>query len=315
MHLSAPRPRRARAVADAPVDALLERAEELAKGWLLALLEQAPLARAPSILTADLARDGPAICAAVVRALRADEDLERIAVGGELEQLVSSAGALAGAQTPAEASLAVETMRAVIWSALLDALPDPDCEQLAQLAERLSLVGEVTRGAALRRLAAPRPPSPAESDWPRALEAEITRSRREGSPLSLLLLELEEAERMLAVEPAQEAAATFDRFAELVRASARPGDLLVYESASRAWVLAAGIGRDGAEQLGSELAGAVRTAESWRGAPLRVTVGVAVLGEEADDAAGLIEAAEEARFAAAASGIEISRGGPEPQSS
>jgi GGDEF domain-containing protein len=315
MHLSAPRPRRARAVADAPVDALLKRAEELAKGWLLALVEQAPLARASSILATELARDGPAICAALVRALRADEDLKRIAAGGELERLVSSAGALAGARSPEEASRAVETMRAVIWSALLDALPDPDCDQLAQLAERLSLVAEVTRGAALRRLAGPGEPSPAMYDWPRALEAEITRSRREGMSLSLLLLELEEAERMLAVAPAQEAAATFDRFAGLVRASVRPGDLLVCENASRVWVLAPGIGREGAEQLGSDLAGAVRTAESWRGAPLRVSVGVAVLDEQADDAAGLIELAEEARFAAAARGIEIRRGGSEPQSS
>ena len=43
----------------------------------------------------------------------------------------------------------------------------------------------------------------------------------------------------------------------------------------------------------------------WRGAPLAVTVGFAVLGEDGGDIETLLEAAEEARFAAAASGIGV----------
>jgi hypothetical protein len=39
-------------------------------------------------------------------------------------------------------------------------------------------------------------------------------------------------------------------------------------------------------------------------------IGVAVLGEDADDVQGLIEAAEEARLAASARGIEVFRRGP-----
>jgi len=45
--------------------------------------------------------------------------------------------------------------------------------------------------------------------------------------------------------------------------------------------------------------------ESWRGAPLTVSVGLAVLGEDGHDAATLIDAAEQMRFAAEASGIGI----------
>ena len=60
MQQGPPRLRRARPVADAPIDALLLRAEDLTKGWLLALLEQAPLDDAPAILAADLARGRPA---------------------------------------------------------------------------------------------------------------------------------------------------------------------------------------------------------------------------------------------------------------
>ena len=64
-----PRRRRARPVADAPIDSLLPRSEDLTKGWLLALLEDAPLDEAPGILAADLTRDGPRLCTSVLRAL------------------------------------------------------------------------------------------------------------------------------------------------------------------------------------------------------------------------------------------------------
>src|SRR5579875_2095575 len=98
MASGAPRRRRARPVADAPVDALLLRVEDLAKGWLLALLEHAPLDDAPAILGADLAREGPRICDAVVRALADERDLRRLEPGGAFEPLVGRIGQLAGAQ-------------------------------------------------------------------------------------------------------------------------------------------------------------------------------------------------------------------------
>ena len=66
--------RRARPVADAPA---LD-PEALAKGWLLALVADAPLARAGSVPVAELARGGPAVCAGVVAALGSDAELERL---------------------------------------------------------------------------------------------------------------------------------------------------------------------------------------------------------------------------------------------
>jgi hypothetical protein len=145
-----PRRRRARPVADAPTDPLLLRLEDLAKGWLLALLELAPLDDAPAILAADLARDGPRICAAVVRSLASDEDLRRLEPGGALELLASRTGAIAGAGGTAATSQAVDALQAVIWSGLRDELPNPDADLISDLAERLGMVIELVRGAALR---------------------------------------------------------------------------------------------------------------------------------------------------------------------
>ena len=53
------------------------------------------------------------------------------------------------------------------------------------------------------------------------------------------------------------------------------------------------------------------TEESWNGAPLTVSVGLAVLGEDGHNAAALIDAAEQTKFAAEASGIGIVTGPPD----
>lgn len=321
-----PRRWRARPVGDAPVDELVLRAEEIAKGWLLALLEQSSLDEAPAILAADLVRDGPRICAAAVYALATDADLARIKPGGALESLVAQTGEIAGARSAEAISRAVDALGAVIWSEIRDELSRPHPDQVAELAERLALVTELVRGAALRRSTAealrrnastPRvargeeaahpPPSSSGGGaardplWARALDDEIVRAEQSGSPLSLLLVELEDAERVLAAERGG-AGVTFGRFARAVRGAARRQDILARETESRTWVIARDTARPGARALGERIVEAMREAHPWRGAPLTVTLGLAVFGEDGRDGEGLIDAAEQAMFVAAAGG-------------
>src|ERR1700748_3166963 len=165
-----PRRRRARPVADAPIDALLPRAEDLAKGWLLALLEQAPLDDAPAILATDLTRDGPRVCEAVLRAIVDDTDLHRLEPSGVLTPLVARVGELAGASAPAAVSRAVDALVAILWSAVRDELRGADADLVAELTERLTLIGELVRSAALERSAptpvSPVPPPPASVQPP-----------------------------------------------------------------------------------------------------------------------------------------------------
>jgi GGDEF domain-containing protein len=371
-----PRRRRARPVADAPIDALIPRSEDLAKGWLLALLEQAPLDDAPAILATDLTRDGPRVCDAVLRAIADDTDLRRLEPGGVLTPLVARAGELAGATAPAAVSRAVDALVGVIWAGVRDELRGADADLVAELTERLALIGELVRSAALEQAppaavlpapsiappppvatirpstppppppaapppaapppAAPPPPpaasapppaaapptqrawpgisdpptlDPSRSLWVGALEDEIVRAA--GAPLSLLLTELEDADRVSAVELRAEARATFTRFAGAVRSAVRRQDILVCESDARAWIIARDTARGGAYALGERIAAAVRASEPWQGAPLVASVGVAVFGEDGRTSSELIEAAEEARFAAAAGGVEV-RGTEEP---
>jgi GGDEF domain-containing protein len=111
------------------------------------------------------------------------------------------------------------------------------------------------------------------------------------------------------VEAEHEASATFGRFAQAVRSVMRRQDILACETGSRAWIIARDTGRAGARALGERAAAAVSQVEPWRGAPLAVGVGIAVLGEDGQESAELMSAAEEGRFAAAASGMSVGESG------
>jgi GGDEF domain-containing protein len=330
MSMGPPRRRRARPVADAPVAELLARADDLAKGWLLALIEDAPLGEMPTILASELARDGPRLCAAVVRALADDTELERLRSGSALEPLAASAGGRAVAGGVEAAVRAIDALGAVIWSAVRAEVADPTADQVAELAERLAAVLEQLRGAVLRRTdggdhgadAPPPEPAPAAALaplqdarepsrqhplWLAAFEEEVERALRLGSPLSLLLAELDEADRIVAVEGTTRAEEVFGLFGRSVRGTVRRQDTLACETDTRAWIIARDTGRVGARSLAERVADAVRTSPSWRGAPVGVTIGIAVLGEDGRDSAGLIDAAEEARFLAQASGMTVAQ--------
>jgi GGDEF domain-containing protein len=315
---------------------------DLAKGWLLALLEDAPLDAAPALLGAGLIEEGPQLCEAVLGALADDRALRRLEAGGPLCTLAARVGELAGAGRDAAGTVrAVDALAGVLWAALRQELPADDAELASDLAERLALVCGLLRVAALERLAgrvsagadagdaegaggaravagpvsdappagptvAPAAhPSPTDPLWVDALEEEIARS--DTSPLSLLLAELDDAERVAATESAVAATAAFEHFAQALRDAVRRQDILVSETDGRAWIIARETGRSEAHALAARVAEAVGNGAAWRGAPLIASVGVAVLGEDGRTADELIDAAEEARFAAAASGTDVAR--------
>jgi len=141
---------RARPVAEAPVDALLDRAGELAKRWAIALILTRPLEHIGEIPLDDLAREAPALLAHVVRALESDAELDRMTHAGAVsgQEHASPAGglaALAGARDAGAAVAAVEALRSVLWEALMEELRWPTLDrsparQVAELADRLAYV-------------------------------------------------------------------------------------------------------------------------------------------------------------------------------
>ncbi len=142
-----PPPTRARAVADAPAEALAARAEELAHRWALTLLAARPLVEMSAIPLEDLARYAPAVCASLARALSSEEelaifDLDARGRGGRAAALAATDGlsALAAGWEASAAVEHVEALRGLLWKAVLEELRDPTTRQVADLSDRLASV-------------------------------------------------------------------------------------------------------------------------------------------------------------------------------
>ncbi len=136
---------RARPVADAPVDALLARGEELAGRWAAAMILARPLERIGELSLDSFAREAPTLCDQVSRALGSDAELEQM--GGQREAGVPGQGGrarslavIAGARDPRSTVEAAETLRRVIWEALLEELRAPSARLVADLSDRLAHV-------------------------------------------------------------------------------------------------------------------------------------------------------------------------------
>ena len=327
-------------MADAPVDELIGGAQATAKLWLIELVAAAPLSSAAALPVADLAREAPALCVAVARALGDDAELARLGPDGDRVGLAARAGRIAGADDPGGAAAAVEALRSVTWAAIMAALAQPSAVQVAELAERLAHVSQTILAAALRELAQAPPgqrgagvadraavPAPVElpadaslslhdaraplraaaepaegAPWIAALERRLERRAHDDESLAALLVELDGIERLLAAQSGGEVTTAIEAVERAVSGQLRPADALVRESLGRYWIVAPDTDRPAARGLAERLDAAVRASATHRGAPLTVSIGIAVSPPDGTEAAALAELAEEDLFAARADG-------------
>jgi len=312
----------ARPVADAPRPA----GEALAKGWLIALLARTPLRAAAAIPIDDLAREAPTLGDALVAALRDDTELERLAPGGDLAPLAARAGRLAGARDAAGTAAAVDVLRTVAWGILRSGLGvDPDPRLVSDLAERLARVAAAITVAALAGTAAAPPdepfllhdarapvaepasePAPARDPWLRPIEFALARQARTAEPFAVLLVDLDDVERLVAVREVTGALAeAVEQVERAVRGQIRGDDALVRERIGRHWIVASGFDELAGRDLAERIAAAVRTSASLDGAPLTASIGLAIAPGDGVTADALVEHADTGAFAARAAGLPI----------
>jgi GGDEF domain-containing protein len=291
---------RPRPVADVPPAALAD-GVAVAKAWLLELLAAAPLHEAPRVPAADLAADGPALCAALLRAVGSDAALARLAPGGDLEAVAAGAARLAGAHEPAAAAAAVAHLRGALWAALAGG-DAGDAAAATALGERVVHVADVVTAAVLARPveAALRD---AEEPWLVATERLIGAHRRDGAPFAVLVVEAADGDRLLAAAGGE--ASALDPVEAAVRGAVRPGDPVVRERAGRLWALAPGLDAAGARELAERLAGAIAATAAPHGTPLAASAGIAACPADGEDARTLVERADERLFAALAAGVVV----------
>lgn len=265
--------------------------QELAKAWLLGLLDARELARAADVPVAQLAAAGPAVAAALLDALASDAALDGLPDAG------AHVGALAGAGDAAEALAAVEALRAAAAAALRAARPADAV--LADALDRLAYAAHVLAGVAVGACTgAPEPEIHAHDhrDTPAAvLGRALERHAEDGEPFALLVGEVADLERWAAAAPDAIAAA-----AAAVAAALRPGDRLVPEEPGRWWIVAPGTDDAAARELAAALADAAEHA-----GPAGVAFGIAGCPHDGVDAEALGAHADEALLRARAAGLPV----------
>jgi hypothetical protein len=229
-------------VAGTPVDVLLARADELARRWAIALILALPLERIGELPLERFAREAPALCAQVVRALESDDELAQItaraANGSGHTAPVRRIAEITGARDGQAAVEVVEALRGVLWEALQEELCWARFEQsparlVADLADRLAyvcssaLVSSLTQPAAAGEPAAVAPAAQAPAAQapavvelvPAAREQAIAPSQR--SPLGNGVVIVDEGEAPQR-SPAAVAGAPHELRAERVTSPASP---------------------------------------------------------------------------------------------
>lgn len=199
---------RARAVADAPVEALLASADELARRWLIALVAARPLEQIAELPLDALAGAAPALCEQLVRALASDVELEQLLEGDasptrERAPSGSAGQALAlGARDASSLTASVEALRSVVWRQALVELREPSAALVADLADRLAFLCATLLATALSSSGGENAvmPSVARSVYWPAPHAPDGRSRpSDGRSGAVLIDELDDELRPLAM--------------------------------------------------------------------------------------------------------------------
>jgi GGDEF domain-containing protein len=315
-----------RAVADAPVGSLAD-GTVVTKAWLVALIDAAPLREAGGVPAGQLAAEGPALCAAVLEALGSQAALDRLRPGGDRAELAARAAQLAGAPGPAAAVVAIEALRSAAW----ESLGAHDADLAIRLAHVCATVLEtaLAQPVVAAPVAAPAQPLPTPAlvpdpepagevvihdarstgeitePWRAPIERRLERQSQDGRPFSVLAMEVDELDRLLASASGREVVEAIEAAERAICAHLRPADMLVRERLGRYWLTAPETDLPSGRALGQRLADAVSAAAFHHGAPLTVSIGLAVSPDDAIDADMLAAHADEGLFAARAAGVRL----------
>ncbi|HEX4437453.1 MAG TPA: hypothetical protein VH061_11735 [Solirubrobacteraceae bacterium] len=118
---------RPRPVADLPIDALLELASDIARGWAVALIRARPLEAIGEVPLQSLAGGGRSLCEQLLRALCGESELDKLLDGSPRGRNGAAshprqALEIAGGGGPGSVVETIESLRGVVWETIASQL-------------------------------------------------------------------------------------------------------------------------------------------------------------------------------------------------
>jgi GGDEF domain-containing protein len=143
------------------------------------------------------------------------------------------------------------------------------------------------------------------SGWEALIDRGLARHRRDGEDVALLLVEVDDVERLRALQSRGAHARLMHSVEQAVGTELRSGDTVAAEAPGRCWVVAPDTDGPSARALAEAVALAVARDVEHRGTPLTVSVGLATCPADGTSASELVARADEGVFAARAAGVRL----------
>jgi diguanylate cyclase (GGDEF)-like protein len=284
--------------------------EELAKRWILDLVEQTPLADLPEIRVSWLARHGPPLIGEILAALADTEsDLEE-RLGGDVARRMADVAAL----YRGDAGLrAMPRHLASLQARILDAQGGGAEGGGVAAARRLAEAFGIIQAATVEALTSARTAAggdpltslPGRAELEEWLHALVGEYRRYGHPFAVLAIEVDGLERISGAYGSDAADRMLAAVAGVIGSQIRAADRAFLRSSGEFCVLAPHHAADGVRPLAERLIGVVGSSQEDREPRLRVAIGVASCPDHAETSERLLEVSEEAAFAAKADGFQV----------
>jgi diguanylate cyclase (GGDEF)-like protein len=308
--------------------ARLERSrDELAKAWLVRLIERASLEEISALPTDQIVRELPALISDVVTSVaRTNGDPYQLS-----EEQAGRAASLAALRSGRETSASevardVAALQAVLVRALRDELAESEPARFAEAVERLAEATGAIQAAAAEELVRRRSrelESQAHTDaltglgnlrhLQRQLAHLLEMHKRYGHPFAVLLMDIDGLKRVNDSHGHQAGDRVLMQVAMALRRSIRTVDVAARLGGDEFCVLAPEQEADPATALAGRLAAAVEEeVPTPDEPPISLSIGVVSCPAHGTEAETLVDAADRAMYRAKAAGDSVALGEPPP---
>jgi diguanylate cyclase (GGDEF)-like protein len=301
--------------------------DELAKAWLVRLIERASLEEISELPTEQIARELPELISGIVEQVASTNGDPYELSERQTARAAALAGLRSGRDTsPAEVARDIAALQAVLVRALREELAEKDPERFADAVERLADATGAIQAAAVEEIVRSRSrelESQANTDALtglgnlRNLQSELSQmletQKRYGHPFGVLLMDIDGLKRVNESLGHQAGDRLLMQVAMALQRSIRTVDVAARLGGDEFCVLAPEQESAGAVQLGERLANAVAEEVSvGADPPVGLSIGVVSCPEHGDDAETLIDAADRAMYKAKSAGDNVALGEPAP---
>ena len=301
--------------------------DELAKAWLVRVIERASLDEIKELPTERIARELPALFSDLVAAV-ADTNGDPYDLTDQQAERAASLAALRGGNETSAGEVArdVSSLQAVMVRALREELAESDPERFAEAVERLVDATGAIQAVAVNELVLRRSrelESQAHTDaltglgnlrlLQRSIGHMLELQKRYGHPFGLLLMDIDGLKRINDAHGHQAGDRLLMQVAMSLRRSIRTVDVAARLGGDEFCVLAPAQEAEAAVKLAERLSRAVEEEVATPDDPaVSLSIGVVSCPAHGNDAELLIDGADRAMYRAKAAGDSVALGEPPP---